>query len=196
MSNNQLFEMAVLAKGLTIKRDKKTRYNIQLHGGDDRIYPPHLHIYKEGSRLADFSIEVNLAHYLDTGGDIQFCRIIDKDKGIDYKSPELCWKYTNFMQFHDLIRFWLPEKPTQKDFLDCQDNIAAAIKAFAKEADMSQLHIEDKKNFSKIYNSLYTSMRPEYKLIFVMLSMHKTINKKYHYYFSPKLIKEFPNIFV
>lgn len=188
--------MAVLARGVTVERVKNGLFNIQLHGGDDRIYPPHIHIYREGHKLSEFSIEVNLAHYLETGGEIQFCRIIDIQKGVDYKSHEQCWKYKHFLQFSEMIDNWLKQKPARKEYLSCQDNLAAALKAFADEADMTQLHVVDKKPFTKKYGSLYTSMQPDAKIIFVMLSMHKKIHRKFANHFSKELIKSFPLAFM
>jgi hypothetical protein len=57
------------------------------------------------------------------------------------------------------------------------------------------LNAEDKKRFTKQYGSLFTSMRPEYKLMFTMISMKKKISKKYQSYFDKTLIKLFPEAF-
>ena len=192
--NKQLFEMAILGRGITTKKDKKIRYNVQLHGGNDRIYPPHLHIYKDGCKLSEFSIEINLAHYLYSGGDIQFCRIID-GKNIDFKSPDECWKYRHIMQIYEMIEDWLHAKPTVKEFADCRDNLEASLHAFANEADMSQLHAEDKKEFTKRYQEFYTHMSKDSKILFVMMSMHKTINKKFFSYFNKNLLETFKRAF-
>lgn len=192
--NKQLFEMAVLGRGITTKKDKKTRYNVQLHGGNDRIYPPHLHIYKDGYRLNEFSIEINLAHYLASGGEIQFCRIID-GKNIDIKTPDECWKYRHIMQIYEMIEDWFHAKPKTKGFTDCHDNLEAVLRAFGDEADMSQLHAEDKKEFAERYQGFYTHMSKDSKILFVMMSMHKSINKKFFNYFNKSLLGTFKRAF-
>jgi len=187
-----LYEMAILGRCYNIRGEL---CNFQLHGGTDRIYPPHIHIYKEKVIKELFTIEVNFAHYLETGGDIQFCHVLDRKKNIKYTSPEDCMNYKGIRLFSDATAEFLTSKPKMKEYIDCRDNIEAAIKAFADEADMSKLHADDKKVFAKRYGSLYINMKPEYKLIFVMLSMHKTINKKFYSYFDKSLIKTFPEAF-
>jgi hypothetical protein len=190
--NKQLFEMAILGRNIHCGKDKKNSYSIQLHGGNDRIYPPHIHIYKEGVSKSAFSIEINLAFYL-SDGYIQFCRIIDGN--IDYKTPEKCIEYKGVRLFVDMMQTFLQSKPTVKEFTDCRDNLEAALRAFADEADMSQLHADDKKEFAKRYQGLYTNMSKESKILFVMMSMHKTINKKFFSYFDKGLLGTFKRAF-
>ncbi len=188
--NKPLLEMAKLCDEIVIKR---IPYEIHLHGLKDRIYPPHIHIYKQNDE--SFSIEINLAHYLNTGGQIQYCMITDKSKNIKLSTPEECLKFKGIHHFTKAIEDWLKEKPKKQAYSDCRDNLEAALKAFAEEADMSKLHVEDKKLFAKKYGSLYTNMRPEYKLMFVLLSMNKSIHKAFHKYFNTAFFKAFPTIF-
>ena len=178
---NPLFEMAVLTRNIKVSKEKKSLFDIELHGGDDRIYPPHLHIYKQGVSHKLFSIEVNLAHYLERGF-VQFCRVIDGK--LDLKSSEDCLKYRNILQFAEMTEEWLKQKPTEKEYIECRDNLEAVLKAFADEADISKLHAEDKKEFTNRYQAFYTNMRKECKILFVMMSMHKSINKKFFKYFN------------
>lgn len=79
---------------------------------------------------------------------------------------------------------WLKQKPTEKEYIECRDNLEAVLKAFADEADISKLHAEDKKEFTNRYQAFYTNMRKECKILFVMMSMHKSINKKFFKYFN------------
>ena len=185
-----LLEMAKLCDEIVIKR---IPYEIHLHGMDDRIYPPHIHIYKQNDK--NFSIEINLAHYLNTGGQIQYCMIIDKSKNIKLSSPDDCLKFKGIHHFTKAIEDWLKETPKKKIFSNCRDNLEAVLKVFADEADMNQLHNNDKKLFSKKYGSVSENMKPEYKLIFVMKSMNKHIHKKFYNYFDSTIIKEFPKVF-
>lgn len=186
-----LLEMATFAKGLTCEKERD-KFDFELHGGDDRIYPPHIHIYKQKVRHDKWTIEINLAEYL-SSGDVVFCRIVDN--GRKWTSAEECLKYKGIYRFIEFVQKHLTEKPTERDYVNCRDNLAAAIQIFAEEADMNQLRTTDKKYFSEHYMGLYKNIKPEYKLIFVMLSMHKTINKKFHNYFDKSLIKTFPEAF-
>lgn len=186
-----LLEMAAFAKGLKCDRES-SRFDLELHGGDDRIYPPHVHIYKQKTNHKIWTIEVNLAEYLSTGI-VEFCRILANGK--KYSNSTECLRFKGRYIFIDFFEEHIVEKPTEKEYINCRDNLEAAIRIFAKEADMTQLHAEDKKRFTKQYGSLFTSMRPEYKLMFTMISMKKKISKKYQSYFDKTLIKLFPEAF-
>lgn len=62
-------------------------------------------------------------------------------------------------------------------------------------AILNQLHNEDKKRFKDRYAGIYTNMRPQDKIIFVMLSMGKKINKKFYDYFDDYAHSVFPLAF-
>lgn len=186
---NILNEMARF--GDAIKYNKVT-VDIELHGGDDRIYPPHIHMYHTSERKTKnktFTIEVNLAHLFWTD-ELVPCRILDKKKGIDRKnSTETDWKGYNI--YFDIIQDFLYDGEVKGKYENCLDNIAVAIEIFNDEADLTQLHSEEKK---KLREHIGTISRND-KFLAVMYCYRKKIKRQFRKYFTKEQQQKFKEIF-
>lgn len=128
---NLLLEMATIAKNLFIRKDN---YYMQLNGQIDRIYPPHIHFYKDSFSKNKFTVEINLGDYLEDMS-VHFCRI--KDNKVEYKNHNECLKYKLSGRFIDLFIETIKSKSEETGFTDCRNVLEAALRAFANEADMN-----------------------------------------------------------
>lgn len=185
----QLFEMARFGSNLKIKKEN---VDVELHGFEDRIYPPHIHLYRTSERnrpsnKKSFSIELNFANFISTK-ELSISRVLIDGTNVNKK---LFKKYLNYLDF---ITDFLFETPNE-DYSNFEDNISVAISIFNDEADMSQLRKEDKKFFEKTYGKLFTNMKKEHKFVFVMLSMDMKIHPDFRKYFSKETKNLFPAAF-
>ena len=186
---NLLFEMARIGDAV---RGRDILVDIVLHGGNDRIYPPHIHIYNTNERKMKskpFTIEVNLAHLMWTGN-LSTCRILDKNKGIDIKdSANTKWK--GYLSYLDVIEDFLFSTEVMKNYSDCIDNIAVAIKVFNEEADLKQLRKEHKKLLQEKFGNIPESE----KFIAVLYCYGKKIHKDFRKYFTIEQRQKYKDIF-
>ena len=184
-----LTEMARFGKDLECGKDK---VDIELHGGTDRIYPPHIHIYHSKERAKDqklFSIEVNLAYLMQTG-DIIPCRILDKKKNVDRQdSTNTSW--INYIKYYQTIADFLFDGDVDRKYSNCIDNIAVSIKVFNDEANLDQLRKEHK----SLLNSKFGTISQNDKFLAVMYCYGKKIKSKFKKYFTKEQIEKFRDIF-
>ena len=184
----QLNEMARFGENLECGKNK---VDIELHGGDDRIYPPHIHMYHSAERKSKskmFTIEVNLAYLLWTG-EVVPCRIYDKKKSVDrMNSTDTNW--VNYLAYRQTIIEFLFDGDVKPRYSDCIDNIAVSIKVFNEEANLQQLHAEDKKKLSKFGNISQND-----KFLAVMYCYGRKIKREFKKYFSQEQIAKFKELF-
>ena len=183
----QLFEMARFGSDLKIKKEN---FDVELHGFEDRIYPPHIHLYRTSERnrpsnKKTLSIELNFANFISTKN-LTLSRVYIDGTDIKKKS------FDKYLIYLKTIKDFLSETPNE-EYSNFEDNIAVAISIFNDEADMTQLR--DKKYLEKTYGTLYTNMKKEHKFIFVMLSMDMKIHNDFRKYFSKEAQRLFPAAF-
>lgn len=172
----------------------KTRIDVELHGTIDRIYPPHVHLYHTTERKMDrdkrsFTIEINLAYYMWTGHIVP-CRIRDKKKKVDrMDSTETSWEgYKTYLQtFEEFIC----DGDVNKRYAGCIDNIAVAIRVFNEEANLSQLHKEDKELIRKKIGDYSQND----KFLVVLYCYGRKIRRQFRKYFTQEQIDRFKEIF-
>ena len=170
----------------------KTKVDVELHGGDDRIYPPHIHIYHTSERKTKnklFTIEINLAYYMWTGEFVP-CRIFDKKKSVDRKdSTDTDWY--NYMSYRQTIKEFLLDGDVKSKYAGCIDNIAVAIRVFNEEADLTQLHTEDKKKIKLRFGTISQND----KFLAVLYCYGKKIKRQFRVYFTKEQQEKFKEIF-
>ena len=150
---NILNEMARF--GVALPCGKK-KVDIELHGGNDRIYPPHIHMYHTEDRKTKdkpFTIEMNIANLMfeDT---LVPCRIIDKKKSIDAMGKDAIKMISKYYAYYDTLEDFLKNGEVLAKYSDCIDNIAVAIRVFNEEADLNQLRKEHKELLKKKFGTI------------------------------------------
>ena len=170
----------------------KEYIDIELHGGKDRIYPPHIHIYHTAERKNKtklFTIEVNLAYFMCSDVLIP-CRIYDKKKSIDRKDS-INTSWDRYHSYHETLDEFLRYGETEQKYCDCIDNIDAAIKIFNDEADMTQLRFED----SEKVHRLFGFINKEDKFLTMIYLCGMKIKRKFRKYFTDEQLNRFKIVF-